>query len=52
MLKTRFQINSGSHLRLLPTIRDIIAEGGVKQLYRGGFGGEEVGQTRGNRRGA
>ncbi|KAI8468968.1 MAG: mitochondrial carrier domain-containing protein [Monoraphidium minutum] len=37
MLKTRFQINAGGHLRLLPTIREIIAEGGVRQLYRGGL---------------
>lgn len=37
MLKTRFQINPGAHLRLIPTIRDIIAEGGLKQLYRGGL---------------
>lgn len=35
MLKTRFQINPGQHLKLLPTIREIIAEGGVSQLYRG-----------------
>lgn len=39
MLKTRFQINPGSHLKLLPTIREIIAEGGVRQLYRGARGG-------------
>jgi hypothetical protein len=41
MLKTRFQINAGGHLRLIPTIREIVAEGGVKQLYRGGGGGVE-----------
>lgn len=35
MLKTRFQINPGGHLRLIPTIKEIIAEGGIKQLYRG-----------------
>lgn len=37
MLKTRFQIHKGEHLQLIPTIRDIIREGGVKQLYRGGL---------------
>lgn len=43
MLKTRFQINPGSHLKLLPTIREIIAEGGVRQLYRGARGGGGLG---------
>eukprot|EP00882_Tetradesmus_deserticola_P003923 GHRQ01004148.1.p1 GENE.GHRQ01004148.1~~GHRQ01004148.1.p1 ORF type:complete len:311 (+),score=141.45 GHRQ01004148.1:882-1814(+) len=36
MLKTRFQINQGAHLRIIPTVKEIIAEGGVRQLYRGG----------------
>ncbi|KAF8067171.1 msrB [Scenedesmus sp. PABB004] len=36
MLKTRFQIHAGEHLRIIPTIKDIVAEGGVAQLYRGG----------------
>lgn len=35
MLKTRFQINEGAPMRLLPAIREIIREGGVTQLYRG-----------------
>jgi hypothetical protein len=39
MLKTRFQIHQGARLRLGPTIREILAEGGVKQLYRGACGG-------------
>jgi hypothetical protein len=37
MLKTRFQINSGPRMRLLPAVREILAEGGVRQLYRGGL---------------
>ncbi|WIA12686.1 hypothetical protein OEZ85_006327 [Tetradesmus obliquus] len=36
MLKTRFQINQGAHLRIIPTVKEIIAEGGLRQLYRGG----------------
>lgn len=37
MLKTRFQINTGEHLKFIPTIREIIKEGGLRQLYRGGL---------------
>lgn len=37
MIKTRFQINEGARLRIIPTIKDIIKEGGVLQLYRGGL---------------
>jgi len=37
LLKTRFQINTGPRLRMIPTIREIIAEGGFFQLYRGGL---------------
>lgn len=37
LLKTRFQINPGQPLRLLPTIRDVLREGGVLQFYRGGL---------------
>lgn len=37
MLKTRFQINTGEPLRIIPTIKEIIKEGGVLQLYRGGL---------------
>ena len=37
MVKTRFQINTGEKMRILPTMRAIIAEGGVMQLYRGGL---------------
>jgi hypothetical protein len=35
LIKTRFQINSGERMRLIPTIRAILQEGGVAQLYRG-----------------
>jgi solute carrier family 25 2-oxodicarboxylate transporter 21 len=35
LIKTRFQINAGERMRLLPTVRAILAEGGVAQLYRG-----------------
>ncbi|GFR45377.1 hypothetical protein Agub_g6753, partial [Astrephomene gubernaculifera] len=35
LMKTRFQINPGQPLRLLPTARDILREGGVRQFYRG-----------------
>ncbi|KAG2483083.1 hypothetical protein HYH03_018024 [Edaphochlamys debaryana] len=37
LLKTRFQINPGEPLRLGPTIREILREGGVLQFYRGGL---------------
>ncbi len=37
LIKTRFQINQGQRLHILPTLRDIIREGGVLQLYRGGL---------------
>ena len=37
MVKTRFQINTGAQMRILPTMRAIIQEGGVRQLYRGGL---------------
>ena len=37
MLKTRFQINEGARMRMLPALREIISEGGVRQLYRGGL---------------
>ncbi|KAJ9505664.1 hypothetical protein QJQ45_026702 [Haematococcus lacustris] len=36
MLKTRMQI-SHSKLQLMPTLRDILREGGFRQLYRGGL---------------
>lgn len=35
MLKTRAQINTGAHMRLIPAAREIIKEGGVLQFYRG-----------------
>jgi solute carrier family 25 2-oxodicarboxylate transporter 21 len=37
MVKTRFQINTGQSMRIIPTMRAIVAEGGVRQLYRGGL---------------
>ncbi|KAG2434431.1 hypothetical protein HYH02_012261 [Chlamydomonas schloesseri] len=37
LLKTRFQINPGQPLQLLPTIRDVLREGGFLQFYRGGL---------------
>ncbi len=37
MVKTRFQINAGAKMRIIPTMRAIIAEGGMRQLYRGGL---------------
>lgn len=37
MVKTRFQINTGQPMQILPTMRAIVAEGGVRQLYRGGL---------------
>ncbi|GLI70454.1 hypothetical protein VaNZ11_015316 [Volvox africanus] len=37
LLKTRFQINPGQPLRLLPTVREVLREGGVLQFYRGGL---------------
>ncbi|GLC35292.1 hypothetical protein PLESTB_000580300 [Pleodorina starrii] len=37
LLKTRFQINAGQPLRLGPTIREVLREGGVLQFYRGGL---------------
>ena len=37
MVKTRFQINAGEKMRVIPTMRAIVAEGGVRQLYRGGL---------------
>ena len=37
MVKTRFQINTGERMRIIPTVRAIVAEGGVLQLYRGGL---------------
>eukprot|EP00329_Picozoa_sp_Boothbay-MS584-11_P007537 67954_4 len=37
MVKTRFQINKGEKMRIIPTMRAIVAEGGVRQLYRGGL---------------
>lgn len=32
-----FQINPGQPLRLGPTVREVLREGGVLQFYRGGF---------------
>ncbi len=37
LLKTRFQIHSGASLRLIPTLKEIIREGGLMRLYRGGL---------------
>ncbi|MEW5306733.1 MAG: hypothetical protein WDW36_009177 [Sanguina aurantia] len=35
LLKTRFQINTGPPMSIIPALREIIREGGVRQLYRG-----------------
>lgn len=32
-----FQINTGAPLRVIPTVREILREGGVLQFYRGGM---------------
>jgi solute carrier family 25 2-oxodicarboxylate transporter 21 len=37
MVKTRFQINKGQPMQIIPTMRAIVAEGGIRQLYRGGL---------------
>lgn len=37
LLKTRFQIHTGTPLRVLPTLREIVKEGGLVSLYRGGL---------------
>lgn len=37
LLKTRFQLNQGQPMRVIPAVREILAEGGVRQLYRGGL---------------
>ena len=37
MIKTRFQINEGAPMKVIPTAHAIIREGGLRQLYRGGL---------------
>eukprot|EP00798_Chlamydomonas_sp_ICE-L_P001480 gene1480-32866_t len=37
MIRNRFQIHTEGKLRIIPTIKEIIREGGVRQLYRGGI---------------
>jgi len=37
LVKTRFQINDGPPLRFWATVSDIVREGGVLHLYRGGL---------------
>lgn len=42
----RFQINTGPPMSIIPALREIIREGGVRQLYRGALPeitGERVG---------
>mmetsp|Transcript_2283 Transcript_2283/g.5111 ORF Transcript_2283/g.5111 Transcript_2283/m.5111 type:complete len:283 (+) Transcript_2283:59-907(+) len=37
LLKTRFQINEGKPLKIIPTVKEIFREGGLLQFYRGGL---------------
>uniref|UniRef100_A0A7S3R606 Uncharacterized protein n=1 Tax=Dunaliella tertiolecta TaxID=3047 RepID=A0A7S3R606_DUNTE len=37
LVKTRFQINPSAPMQLFPTLQEIVREGGLRQLYRGGL---------------